>query len=755
MKIKKLTKKLLTVTMAAALGIGLLGSYSTPLEVQAKEVSQTSGYRNVMYYGDWSIWGGQGTFYPNGIPADQLTHLNFAFLDFDSNGDLVFTDKDAATGAPVGMEGVTWGAANGGILNALQDLRAKNPNLKIGVSLGGWSKSGDFSTVSANETTRANFVANVMKFIRYTNMDFVDLDWEYPGSVREADLVDNKNDEGTPQASPADRDNFILLLQDLRAALDKQGEELGRTYELTVAISAAKATLELGTDIKRLFEVVDFANVMTYDMRGAWNEYSGHQTGLYTNPDDPEKDAGLSVDDAVTYLLANGAKADKIVIGAAFYTRGWQKVEAGSNEELPGLFQEAELCNKDADQTPSRGANNEAALKDGEGGRVGGVWSYRSIDKLKQTYAGLTEYWDDVAKAPYLYSKETGAFFTYDNQRSIQEKAAYVKEKGLGGMISWMASQDAETNVSGQRDELTRTIKEALFGSESLPQYDLPTTDLNVTVSVETFSEEWTSSEGYEITITNNAAKDETNEVLSLVEIAGETIKSPMIYVRTKSGAKFSPSGYGSGTIKNENGCAIIDLTSVSDGKLIAPGTSYTFKIQSDGAVDLNDIITIELAQRIYPNGAEIGSQLVYGQYSDEPFILGVSDRQIQVGESFDAMEGVTANDMEDGDITSSVKVSGTVDTQTEGVYELTYSVTNSAGKTASESCKVTVTAKSDTPQPDNAYDPARVYNGGETVTYEGKTYRCKWWTQGIAPGTENGPWELIEENVTAAEELV
>ncbi|MCB2729448.1 chitinase, partial [Listeria monocytogenes] len=96
-------------------------------------------YRNVMYYGDWSIWGGEGTFYPKDIPADQLTHLNFAFLDFNINGDLVFTDKDAAVGAPVGQEGVQWGGANAGGLNAIQDLRAQNPNLKIGVSVGGWS----------------------------------------------------------------------------------------------------------------------------------------------------------------------------------------------------------------------------------------------------------------------------------------------------------------------------------------------------------------------------------------------------------------------------------------------------------------------------------------------------------------------------------------------------------------------------------------------------------------------------------------
>ena len=110
----------------------------------------TTGLRNVMYYGDWSIWGGQGNFYPKDIPADKLTHLNFAFMDFNASGELIYCDKDAATGHPLGNAGVTYGDVNGGILNAFQVLRAENPNLKIGVSLGGWSKSGDFSTIAAN-----------------------------------------------------------------------------------------------------------------------------------------------------------------------------------------------------------------------------------------------------------------------------------------------------------------------------------------------------------------------------------------------------------------------------------------------------------------------------------------------------------------------------------------------------------------------------------------------------------------------------
>ncbi len=44
-------------------------------------------------------------------------------------------------------------------------------------------------------------------------------------------------------------------------------------------------------------------------------------------------------------------------------------------------------------------------------------------------------------------------------------------------MISWMASQDKATNDSAVRDELTKAIKEGLFGKEALPvqkqDYDL------------------------------------------------------------------------------------------------------------------------------------------------------------------------------------------------------------------------------------------------------------------------------------------
>ncbi|MSS64827.1 glycosyl hydrolase family 18 protein [Velocimicrobium porci] len=616
---KRNMTKAVAAAMAAAMLIGMAPAVPFHNVAKAESTSvvdyvTTGKLRNVMYYGDWSIWGGQGNFYPGGIPADQLTHLNFAFLDFDSNGNLIFCDKDAATGAPVGMPGVQWGGANAGILSAMQLLRAENPNLRIGVSLGGWSKSGDFSQVAASDSTRKAFVQNVLKFIKYTNMDFVDLDWEYPGEhqYRDPDLVDNRRDEGTTHASAADKANYIALLQEFRNQLDAQGKELNKTYELTVALPAPKAKLNDGIDIPKLFELVDFANIMTYDMRGAWDETSGHQTGLYTNPNDPLKDAGLSVDDSVQYLLANGAPSDKIVIGSAFYTRGWEKVTGGADASLPGLFGTAEQVNKDGDRSPSRGALNEAPIKDGEGGRCGGVWGYGSIDKLKAAYPGLKEYWDDTAKAPYLYNAETGAFFTYDNQRSIREKANYVKSHNLGGIISWMASQDKQTST-GKRDELTRTIKEALFGSAPLQQYKISNAPIEVDVKVDTYQEAWSNAKGYTITIKNTAKKVESGETLSLVETAGKTIKMPKLYIKTKNNQTFTSGGYGSGQVTNKEGVCIVDLATVYDNMQVNPGGTITFQLKSSAdTISIDDIDSIELSQRITASGVEISKQVVY-----------------------------------------------------------------------------------------------------------------------------------------------
>lgn len=74
-----------------------------------------------------------------------------------------------------------------------------------------------------------------------------------------------------------------------------------------------------------------------------------------------------------------------------------------------------------------------------------------------------------------------------------------------------------------------------------------------------------------------------------------------------------------------------------------------------------------------------------------KPVITGAANKTIAINSTFNPKTGVTAKDNADGDVTSSVKVSGTVNTKKIGTYTLTYSVTDQSGNTASLTRKIKV----------------------------------------------------------------
>lgn len=64
----------------------------------------------------------------------------------------------------------------------------------------------------------------------------------------------------------------------------------------------------------------------------------------------------------------------------------------------------------------------------------------------------------------------------------------------------------------------------------------------------------------------------------------------------------------------------------------------------------------------------------------------------------------------------------------------------NQTAAVASNTVTVTVNDVTGYPQ----WDSGEIYVLGDIVVYEGIVYRCKWWTQGNIPGTEQwGPWEV------------
>ena len=82
---------------------------------------------------------------------------------------------------------------------------------------------------------------------------------------------------------------------------------------------------------------------------------------------------------------------------------------------------------------------------------------------------------------------------------------------------------------------------------------------------------------------------------------------------------------------------------------------------------------------------------------SEEPTITlnGEQNMTLDVGDTY-TEKGATAKDDVDGDITSKISISGTVNTSKAGTYTVTYTVTNSRGKTVST--KRTITVKDNKP---------------------------------------------------------
>lgn len=221
--------------------------------------------------------------------------------------------------------------------------------------------------------------------------DGIDLDWEYP-CYGEAGIG----------ASPEDRTNFTLLLAAIREALDKLGELDGRHYLLTIAAGADQYYID-GTEMDKAQKYLDLVQLMTYDMRGGFQVLTGHHTSLYTPTGDLFR---ISTDASVNLFVRAGVPKEKIVIGAAFYSRMWNQVP-GRNR---GLHQMA--------------------------GSVGGYGP--DFTALTAEYIGkngFVRYWDEEARAPYLFNGSS--FISYDDEESIRHKCDYVKASGLGGLMFW------------------------------------------------------------------------------------------------------------------------------------------------------------------------------------------------------------------------------------------------------------------------------------------------------------------------------
>jgi GH18 family chitinase/chitodextrinase len=377
----------------------------------------------VGYFPEWGIYSGHNNYTPAKVPFDKVTHINYAFATIK---DGVIADFDEYAANEV-THGESWDSEYKGNLGQFEKFKKDYPHLSVMVSIGGWTQSGNFHDVAATAENREKFANSVIQYIRDHKLDGVDIDWEYPGSSRQPDLQDNPNDQGTPKADASESETFTLLLKTLREHLDKASEQDGKYYQLSAAVSAAYDKIEFAQPTKYM-PYLDFVNIMTYDMHGAWDSKTNHQSALYANPNFPDN---LNIDDVIKKFDSYGVNKKKLIIGTPFYSRGWKNVQSDAiDPSKPGLYASA-----------SGGANGIW-----DGGVAAGVNPYYHIlDMLNDS--SFKKYYDEYAKAPYLYSEEKKEMYTYEDEQSLGEKVDYVKNNDLGGVIIWELSADKDDKL--------------------------------------------------------------------------------------------------------------------------------------------------------------------------------------------------------------------------------------------------------------------------------------------------------------------
>ena len=326
---------------------------------------------------------------PPEIDPTRLTHINFAFGRIEG-GKVVLPHPGVASN-----------------LAHLRSLKAKNPRLKVLLSVGGWEAEG-FSDAAASAVSRVAFADSIVTLLREQSLDGVDLDWEYPGQS-----------VAGIKSRPEDKQNFTALLKTVRERLD--AARRNDRYLLTIA-SADREYFDF-TEMDKLHVYLDFINVMTYDFFNSLTPTTGHHAGLYASPYAAPTDR--NADASIKQHLAAGIPADKLVLGVAFYGRGF----AGVKPEHRGLNQPYE--------------------------RFEAAQPYAELVEKYIGRNGFVRVWDDRAQAPFLWSAQTRAFITYDDPQSIAIKADYVRTHDLGGMMFWELSQDS-------RGELLKAIVSGL-----------------------------------------------------------------------------------------------------------------------------------------------------------------------------------------------------------------------------------------------------------------------------------------------------
>lgn len=304
--------------------------------------------------------------------------------------------------------GDSWNEAGNnvyGCVKQLYILKKKYRNMKVLMSLGGWTLSPHFVQPASTLAGRRRIAASAVKLLGDWGFDGIDVDWEYPQNAQQAQ-------------------NYVDLLKEIRLALDKfsRDNKLNYRFLLTVATAAGPANYNI-MKLKAMDQYLDGWHLMAYDYAGGWDTTTGHQANVYLSSSNPLS-TKFSTDRAINDYVRAGVASQKILMGIPLYGRSFANT-AGLGQNYNGL---------------------------GGGSNENGIYLFKDLPR-----PGAKAAIDKNLMTIITYDKQKRELVTTDSADSARLKAAYITRRGLGGAFYWEASGDklgAKSVVSAVRKSM-------------------------------------------------------------------------------------------------------------------------------------------------------------------------------------------------------------------------------------------------------------------------------------------------------------